>query len=136
MRLFLWITLATATILVLSCGDSTPSEPPPPPDPIPGWLKIRLNSPNSDDGGIMFMVSGGQIDSVRSAFSDLFVSQGSTTAKRVIVGGDLTSGGLLVEIRVPDVASISDYAITVEQVAARENFQQRQVSAYSLAVER
>ena len=136
MKPFLWTALGVATILFLSCGDSTPSEPPPPPDPIPGWLRIRLNSPNSDDGGIMFTVAGGQIDSVRSAYPELFVSQGNPGSTRIIVAGDLTSGGLLAEIMVPDVGSVADYAATVEQVAARASFEQRQPSAFSLVVER
>ncbi|MEE8385082.1 MAG: hypothetical protein V3S01_04120 [Dehalococcoidia bacterium] len=84
----------------------------------------------------MFTVSGTQIDSIRSAFSDLFISQGSSATKRVIVAGDMSSGSLLIEMLVPDVASVSGYVVTVEQVASRETFQQRQTSAYSLAVER
>lgn len=137
MRLLLLTALVAVTILVLSCGDSPTSsdDPPPSTDPVPGWLKIRMSSPNADDGGILFLVSGGQIDSVRTAFPDLFVSDWATTAKRIIVAGDLTSG-IVVEIKVPDVASVTSYAAVLEQVASREAFEQQQVSGYSLVVER
>jgi hypothetical protein len=133
---FLWIAVALAAILLLSCGDSSPSEPPPPPDPIPGWLRIRLDTQNTDDGGIMFSVTGGQVDSIRSAYSDLFTSSGSPAARRAIVAGDLTSGGIIAEILVPDVQKVADYTATVEQVAARESFVQRAASSVSLTVER
>ena len=131
-----WIVLVVAGLLVLSCGDTNPSQPPPPPDPIPGWLRIRLNSPNTDDGGIMFTVSGGQIDSVRSSYPEVFFSPGTPSLRRIIVAGDLPSGSVLAEIMVPDVQSVADYATTVEQAAARETFEQRAVSGYSLVVER
>jgi hypothetical protein len=52
-----------------------------------------------------------------------------------IVAGSLISG-ILVEVKVPDVALVAQYTASVEQVAARETFQQRQVSAFSLVVER
>jgi len=135
MRTLLWAILIGASALLLSCGDSGSSGPEPPADPIPGWLKVRFNSPNADDGGIMFTVSGGQIDSVRSAYSDLFVSAGNASPKRIIVAGNLTSG-IVVEIQVPDVGSVAGYTAAVEEVAARETFQQRPVSVFSLVVER
>ena len=135
MRTIRWTALLAAGVLVLSCGDSNPAEPPPAPDPIPGWLGIRLQSPNTDDGGILLTVSGGEIYSVRSTHPDLFVSPPGTPVRRIIVGGELTSGGLLVEIMVPDVQSAADYTATVEQAAARNTYEQRGVSAYSLVVE-
>ena len=92
MKLFLRTVLVAATVFLLSCGDSNSSGPEPPPDPIPGWLKVRFDSPNSDDGGIMFTLSGGQVDSVRSAYPDLFVSTGNASPKHIIVAGSLISG--------------------------------------------
>jgi hypothetical protein len=132
---FLWIAAVLAAILLLSCGDPSPSEPPPP-DPIPGWLRIRFDTQNTDDGGIMFSVTGGQVDSIRSAYSDVFTSSGNPASRRVIVAGDLTSGGIIAEILVPDVQKVADYTATVEQVAARESFVQRAPSSVSLTVER
>ena len=136
MRPLLWILLATAATLALSCGDTDPSRPQPPRDPVPGWLQVRLNSPYTDDGGIMFSVRGGQVDSIRSAYSDLFTSQVDSTSIRVIVAGDLSSGVIVAEILVPDMESSANYLATVEQVAARETFLQREASGFSLAVER
>ena len=135
MRHLLWLVLVGMAALLLSCGDSGSSGPEPPPDPIQGWLKIRLGSPNADDGGIMFTVSGGQVDSVRSAYSDLFFSSGNASPRRIIVAGNLTSG-IVAEIQVPDVASVAQYSATLQEAAARESYEQRSVSLYSLAVER
>jgi hypothetical protein len=136
MRLFLWTSLMAASVLLLSCGDSTPSEPGPEEDPIPGWLRIRLISPNSDDGGILFTVAGGQVDSIRSGFPDLYVSPGSTTSRQVLVAGNLATGGVVAELLVPNVKVVANYTATVQQVAARATFQQRQASTVTLVVER
>ena len=123
-------------IFLPGCGDSGPPGPEPKPDPIPGWIRVRLDSPNGDDGGIMFTVSGGQMDSIRSSYPDLYVSSGNTTVKRIIVAGNLTSGTTVAELMVPDVQSAASYSVTVDEVASRVSYVQRQVSGYSLTVER
>jgi hypothetical protein len=128
--------VAVALVLIAGCGDSGGSGPEPEPDPIPGWLKVRLDTPNADDGGIMFTVSGGAIESVRSSFLDLYVSQGSSTLKRIIVAGNLPNGTVLVELKVPDVQDAEDYSAIVDQVASGDSFVQRTASGYSLSVER
>ena len=130
------VPLAVAAILLPGCGDSGGSGPEPKPVPVPGWIKVRIDSPNADDGGIMFTVSGGPIESVRSSFLDLYVSQGSTTLKQIIVAGNLTDGAVLVELKVPDVLVFEGYSASVGQVAARDSFVQRAASGYSLTVER
>jgi hypothetical protein len=52
------------------------------------------------------------------------------------VVGTLTAGGVVAEVLVPDVESATNYSATVEQVAARDTYQQRSASSVSLAVER
>jgi len=41
----------------------------------PGWLDVRLVSPAADDGGVLFVVRGAPIDSVRSSFPDLYTDE-------------------------------------------------------------
>ena len=135
MRRFLAVLLVLTGGFALSCGDSGPSGPKPNKDPIAGWLKVRLNTPNADDGGIMFTISGGQIDSIKSAYPDLFTSAAGSS-RRVIVAGNLTTGGIVAELLVPDVEMAANYSANVEQVAARDSYEQRSASAVTLSVER
>lgn len=135
MRALLCIAVLGSALLASGCGDSSPSEPKPP-EPQPGWLRIRLNSPNADDGGVMFRVSGARIDSIRSVYPDLFVAPGGASPLRVVVAGNLANGSVLAEIKVPDVQDVAEYAATVDQVASRATFQQRPASAFTLVVER
>ena len=52
------------------------------------------------------------------------------------MAGNLTSGGVVVEVLVPDVELSANYSATPGEVAARDTYQQRQVSTYSLVIER
>jgi len=133
-----WSTLAALVLaggLALSCGDGNPSEPEPPP-PVPGWLKVRLTSPHTDDGGVLFALSGGPVDSVRTSYPDLLRSEGLASPTRILVAGDLTSGSVVVEILVSDVQKVADYVAVLEQVASRATFEQRALAGYGLVVQR
>ncbi len=136
MRALLVVALLGLGVAALSCGDSGPSGPGPEKEPVPGWMKVRLSSPNTDDGGIMFMLSGGQIDSIRSSFSNLHTATFSPTARRVIVAGNLTAGGVVAEVLVPDLRATASYTAAVEQVAVRDTYEQRPASSVSLVLER
>ncbi len=112
---------------VVTCSETT--EP-----SAPGWLLVRLTTPNTDDGGILFTISGGSVDSVRSTYPNLFTEKDSLVTQ-VVVAGDIVAGGI-VEIRVPDLTASGSYVATVDQVATRTTFAQRSPQQYSLAVER
>jgi hypothetical protein len=136
MRVFLVFALVSLVALGISCGDSSgPGKSEPPKNPVPGWLKVRFNSPNGDDGGIMFTVSGARVNSVRSTHSDLFTYSIDSALVRVVVVGNLSTGSTIAEFQVPDVESVALYSATVEEVAAT-TFEQRQASSVTLTVER
>ncbi|MBT8397371.1 MAG: hypothetical protein HKO65_12895 [Gemmatimonadetes bacterium] len=134
MRRVLVALLVLTGGFALSCGDSGPSGPDPSKDPVAGWLKVRLTTPNADDGGIMFAISGGQIDSVKSAYSEFYMSSVGAS-KRVIVAGTLPTGSIVAEILIPNIEQASNYSATVEQVAAKDTYQQRSASGVSLVLE-
>jgi len=102
--------------------------------PRPGWLRVRLVSPNADDGGVLFTVSGGPIDSVRSSFPDCYSAQQGATWRVLVAGAPVT--GVMAEIWVPDVGAVASYAGTVEQVAHVSTYAQRPTGAYGVSVER
>ena len=100
----------------------------------PGWLDVRLVSPATDDGGVMFAVRGAPIDSVRSSFPDLYTNRVGASEWDIIVLGDVSSA-VVARLWVPDLDAAASYLATVEQVASGVTFAQRNPGPYSLAVE-
>jgi hypothetical protein len=113
-------------VLLATCSGAEPAGP--------GWLDVRLVSPTTDDGGVMFVVRGGPIDSVRSSLPDLYTHQVSASQWAVIVIGNVSST-VVARLWVPDLDAAPDYLATVEQVASGVTFEQRASGQYSLVVE-
>lgn len=113
--------------LLTTCSGSEPAGP--------GWLHVRLASPVTDDGGVMFVVRGAPIDSVRSGFADLYTSHVGTSEWEIIVVGNVSST-VVARLWVPDLDAVARYSATVEQVASGVTFAQRAVDGYRLTVER
>jgi len=129
MRSFRILGLALLAAVVTSCGSSGGD------GPEEGWLRLTLDTPNAGDGAILFRIQGGEIDSI---LGGAMMQDGSfnqfTTFMRVIVAGDLVDGPL-VYIRVPDIADVADYTVTIEQVAAdAPPHAQRSLTGYSVSV--
>ena len=129
-RWFVWILLAN----LYACGDAsvTGPEPTPPPAPVQGWLNLQLTTPNSDDGGIVFTVAGGPIDSVR------FVHEGFSSAVSDSIWSFLATGelsnGAIAQLLVPNVNKPSIYRPEIQQVAALVTYEQRDLAGYRLQV--
>ena len=129
-----WFLVCILLAPVHACADSSVTGPEPIPSPaqVPGWLNVQLTTPNADDGGIMFTVAGGPIDSVR------FVNQGFATAVtdsiwRFLATGELSTGPIA-QLLVPNVDDASLYRPEIQQVAALATYQQRDLAGYSLQV--
>lgn len=127
-RWFVWILLAN----LYACGDDSVTGPEPIPLPARGWLNVQLTTPNSDDGGIVFTVAGGPIDSVR------FVHEGFSTAVsdsiwRFLATGKL-SNGAIAQLLVPNVDNPSVYRPEIQEVAALVTYEQRDLAGYRLQV--
>jgi hypothetical protein len=101
----------------------------------PGWLDVRFVSPTVDDGGVMFVVRGGPVDSLRSSFADLYADRVSATEWRVIVLGNVSST-VVARLWVPDLDAVARYTATLEQVASGVTFAQRSTEGYGIAIER
>lgn len=125
-RLALLLPVALAAGLT-TCGGTEPAGP--------GWLNVRLTSPNADDGGVMFTVRGGTVDSVRSTFPDTYLNRVSQSETGIIVVGAVRSG-VVARLWVPDLDAAAQYAATMEQVASGTTFEQRALTGYTLTVER
>jgi len=114
--------------LVACGGDGTGPEP-----ADPGPLTLRLTTPNSGDGAVLFEVSGGQIDSVVAAGYRLRAVGSGTGVRRVVVSGNVSSGPLA-SIWVPDVKLVSNYAAVVRDVAARNTYALRDLTGFRIDV--
>jgi hypothetical protein len=117
--------------VTLTCKDS-PSEGS---DASAGWMAVEMTSPNGDDGGIMFIVTGGIIDSVRSTYPNVLSRTESATTMRVVVGGNLATGKIA-EIWVPDTRRVAQYSATPVEAAVRGTFVQRPITGYTLKLSR
>ena len=102
--------------------------------PEPGFLDLTLNTPNADDGALLFKVVGGTVDSV---VAGAMVQDGSyatvTGGTRIVVAGNLTDG-IIARVHVPDIKDVADYSVVIEQIAVRNTFAQRAMGGYSVTV--
>jgi hypothetical protein len=125
MRALRLVLMAAVVAITTTCGSTV--------EPVSGWVDIRLTTPNSGDGGIIFTVGGASVDSVRSSFPKLYTRQLSETSWQVLVAGNLNSA-VIAQIHVPDVNKLGGYAATPTEVAGQD-FAQRATAGYSLAIE-
>jgi hypothetical protein len=119
-----WLVLAG--LALAACSDDAAA-------PFEGALNVRLTTPNSDDGAVLFTLSGGSLDSVVAVNDEIYSARSDARTIQVIVTGNLQNGPIA-RIYVPDVRQAGKYSATVEQVAARSSYLQRDPASYSLRV--
>jgi hypothetical protein len=127
-RLWRFGVFALMVLPLAPCGDSTGND-----RPVAGWLPLRLITPNTDDGGVLITITGTTIDSIRTTHPQLLTMRQSATSIRAVIGGNL-SVGTIAEIRVPDTRQARQYTAVIQEVAARNTFQQRPLGGYTLSV--
>lgn len=102
-------------------------------EPTAGTLKVNLASPNSDDGAVLFTVSGGPVDSVGASGHQVYSARLDANTLRVVVIGDV-GFGTLATIYIDDNRLAPNYSATVNQVAARLSYSQRDPASYALSL--
>ena len=130
-RSALALALGFLGAMVAACrgGDGTGTS-----GPTPGTLSVVLATPNTDDGAILFRVSGPDMSQVSAGDATLYfrqVQQGTTIT--AVVVGNLHTGTLLT-FHVPDVDAASSYSATILQVADRANALRGTLGGYGLMV--
>jgi hypothetical protein len=120
------LLLAGVSALVVACSHDSI-------EPTAGALTVNLASPNSDDGAVLFTVSGGPIDSVASPGHQIYSARLDSNTLRLIVTGELASG-TLATIYLADMHLASNYTATVNQVAARGSYAQHDAASYTLTL--
>ena len=125
--------LVALLVGVSACGggdDGSPS------GPVAGPLRVVVTSPNTDDGAVMFQVTGVVDSVVVPAGLTLYQSVPGPNVIRAIVTGNISSGSNLLTLYVADVSKASSITTQVLQVAARVTYAQRPAGAYSLTVQK
>ena len=124
-----------ALILVVFLGSCDNKElPPGPPSSLgPGLLAVILDTPNSNDGALLFTLSGGTLDSLRGRDVRVISSDAGSGGRRVIVSGAVGAGKIL-RFWVPERGDAANYTAVLEQAAGRSDFAQQDITDYSLSV--
>jgi hypothetical protein len=126
-RILILVVGATA------CGGGTDSLGVPPVQqsiPDPGFVDVRLSSPNVGDRGILFSVSGAPVDTVQASGALEIRSVVVSGATIVILRGAV-GPGIVARVRIADRNRLSQYSASVLQ-AVGSNYEQRGASAYRL----
>lgn len=119
--------------LTAGCGgDDLPPGPPPGPSG-PGVLAVVLETPNSNDGALLFRLSGGPMDSLRVSLITLLTANTGANERRVILAGNI-SAGVVLRFWVPERGNLAGYSVALEQVATRASYVQQPLGGYSLSV--
>ena len=128
------ILFALAVVLGAACaGDSTGSGAP----AGRGTLIVRLTTPHTDDGAILFELSGPRIDSVVTVNASLqsFTRRANdSTIVGAVIG--VVVNGAVVTLQVPDVNASALYTVRIVEVADRENVLRTSLTGYALTVSR
>jgi hypothetical protein len=119
--------LMTVTALSLSDCSSEPS------GPVPTTLDVNFSTAADDDGAVLFTISGGPVDSVDAAGYRVYLARVDSNTLRVIVAGQIGSG-IVARIHIPDDTRLPQYSATLNQVAARASYVQRDPATYSLGL--
>ncbi len=119
----------------MSCGGGDSTAPTPlPTGPVAGIFRIQLTTPHSDDGALLFTVSGGPITSADPASGyQVFVAPADANTMRFLVTGNV-AGGEVVRLHVPDVSKLAAYRASLSQAASRDTFAPQSLSSYSMTV--
>lgn len=137
-RLLLLSAMAISLVAFSGC-DSEDGITEPTPEtvnlPVDGAVDLVLASPNADDGGLLFSVSGGTVDSVTAAGYPLQMVRIGGTVK-VLTVGIFSNRTTVARLWIPDVSKISDYSVDIQQVASRGTFAQRDPQTYRISLVR
>jgi hypothetical protein len=100
----------------------------------PGFVSVRLTSPNGDDGALRFIIAGGPVDSLRASGATLYSASTGQNARRVIVAGNIQPSSVAL-FWLSDRHVLDNYTVTLEEVAASGTFAQRSLQDYSLTLD-
>jgi hypothetical protein len=128
------VALALVAAAGVTCKDEGPSNVPPP-QPNPTSLVVALTTPNADDGALMVTVRGPGMATVVSSSASYLVFSNLTVQNqaRVIAVGDLKAGAVFT-VAVAGANPLSDYSVTLDQVASRTDALRASLTNYKVTL--
>jgi hypothetical protein len=116
-----------ATLGCLGACSGAPSAP------VATTVQVVMSSPYSDDGGVLFTVAGGPVDSLSTTEYTLFSSRDNPRTLQVIVTGNLSTGALAT-LYLPDERLLPQYSVSLNQAAARASYTERDPAGYRVTL--
>ena len=105
--------------------------------PTPGTVTVSFHTPTTDDGAVLFMLTGPGVREAQAASSTykVYWRVVSATEVRFLVVGNLSSG-VVATVTIDDLAKVGEYAGTLLEVASRTDALRSSVSGYSISISR
>jgi hypothetical protein len=115
----------------VGCGETSPLPAP----PTPTALRLELQTPRSDDGALVLTVRGPQLSSLLAASPAYLLYSRPTAADqvRIVVIGDL-KGGSLVTMSMAPGHQLSEFSVTIDQIASRSDELRADLSGYQVNI--
>lgn len=117
-------------VLLAGCGgDGTPPSQ-------AGDLTVSYFQGGPAAGALLATISGGPVESVTPEHNEkVAFASPAPGVTRVVVTGDLATG-IILRVRVPDVSRVSDYRVSIEQVADKVTFSLIDPASHTLTISR
>ena len=124
------LSIGVLSIGVLSCSSPSGNDP-----SGPGTVRIRFETPNSDDGAVKLLLSGPGISAI-GATGDLmlFSRLGAGGTTTIAAFGDIADG-FIVSFDVPDRSDLDAYSATLLEVSGPDNALRGSLTGYKVTVE-
>jgi len=105
--------------------------------PTPGTVTVSFHTPTTDDGAVLFMLTGPGVREAQAASSTykVYWRVVSATEVRFLVVGNLTSG-VVATVTIDDLSKVGQYAGSLLEVASRTDAVRSSVSGYSISISR
>lgn len=114
------------SVLLLSCSSGSTG-------PTSGVLNVKLSSLHGDEGGVLFTIKGGPMESVEAVSGIVHSAQLDANTLRVVVTGNLSSG-TIARVRIADATQASRYLAVINQVATRSTYALRDPALYLITI--
>lgn len=126
-----WVLAVGAVLWVSAACSASPTDD----GARAGSVMLYLTTPRSDDGAVVFEVSGPLIEDATAADAStrLFTRRSDASTITGVVVGVLATGAV-VRLQVPDVGVRAEYVARVLEVADRQNALRPSLVGYTLTV--